>query len=473
MSIGRNDPCPCGSGKKYEKCCLARDEEAQREAIAAPPVPTTEREASVREESSKSLPDLDIDAWNQRYDEFEAADYEERIALFKRTLDESELMNDEMAFEMLYRLFEETAKRGERERFDKLAESLRKQLPKVYEEGAIDILEWRITNALVMNRPELVDSLAREFAMIAHQQIGTWSQIEARLAYHGYLTTLVEAMRLAWPKVSTSKEVTAWGKEEFSNRARQFEVLNYVMQTDAPEGNDPVLLERIRFFIGDGFDPDRLASAVGYVSGRKDRQWTMGDFDPQHIPGGDQKGEDRHDVEQNLTYLIAQFVGYAHGQDKHDVERNLTYLMAQFDGYAHDVEGVPYSKVEIARSEIFGLVSGQIEQYASRKGAAKKNSQSAHPLCPNPDRLTNHLAELESIFDYQPHKAVALMEMIPVWMRFLQSRGLLDAELRKRTLNDLRQVAGDLHQRLDHILSDPALGKALERWPEEIEKEPQ
>src|ERR1041385_5250232 len=26
MAIGRNDPCPCGSGKKYKKCCLARDE---------------------------------------------------------------------------------------------------------------------------------------------------------------------------------------------------------------------------------------------------------------------------------------------------------------------------------------------------------------------------------------------------------------------------------------------------------------
>src|SRR5688572_11610917 len=22
MSIGRNDPCPCGSGRKYKKCCL-------------------------------------------------------------------------------------------------------------------------------------------------------------------------------------------------------------------------------------------------------------------------------------------------------------------------------------------------------------------------------------------------------------------------------------------------------------------
>ena len=27
-SVGRNDPCPCGSGKKYKKCCLGKDETA-------------------------------------------------------------------------------------------------------------------------------------------------------------------------------------------------------------------------------------------------------------------------------------------------------------------------------------------------------------------------------------------------------------------------------------------------------------
>lgn len=27
MKIGRNDPCPCGNGKKYKKCCLNKSEE--------------------------------------------------------------------------------------------------------------------------------------------------------------------------------------------------------------------------------------------------------------------------------------------------------------------------------------------------------------------------------------------------------------------------------------------------------------
>jgi tetratricopeptide (TPR) repeat protein len=35
---GRNDPCPCGSGKKYKKCCLPR-EEAARPAAAPPEKP--------------------------------------------------------------------------------------------------------------------------------------------------------------------------------------------------------------------------------------------------------------------------------------------------------------------------------------------------------------------------------------------------------------------------------------------------
>ena len=25
--VGRNDPCPCGSGKKYKNCCMNKDVE--------------------------------------------------------------------------------------------------------------------------------------------------------------------------------------------------------------------------------------------------------------------------------------------------------------------------------------------------------------------------------------------------------------------------------------------------------------
>ena len=30
--LGRNDPCHCGSGKKYKKCCYLKDQELLRDA---------------------------------------------------------------------------------------------------------------------------------------------------------------------------------------------------------------------------------------------------------------------------------------------------------------------------------------------------------------------------------------------------------------------------------------------------------
>jgi len=33
-NLGRNDPCHCGSGKKYKQCHLAEDEAKEREARA-------------------------------------------------------------------------------------------------------------------------------------------------------------------------------------------------------------------------------------------------------------------------------------------------------------------------------------------------------------------------------------------------------------------------------------------------------
>ena len=40
--IGRNDPCPCGSGKKYKKCCMANDQERLQESSSVAGMTTTE-----------------------------------------------------------------------------------------------------------------------------------------------------------------------------------------------------------------------------------------------------------------------------------------------------------------------------------------------------------------------------------------------------------------------------------------------
>lgn len=46
--VGRNDPCPCGSGKKYKKCCLSIQEEA-RKALPRDQIQAVEQQTRARE----------------------------------------------------------------------------------------------------------------------------------------------------------------------------------------------------------------------------------------------------------------------------------------------------------------------------------------------------------------------------------------------------------------------------------------
>ena len=45
---GRNDPCPCGSGNKYKRCCLPKQEAVEREQHAQAGAKRTERAATNR-----------------------------------------------------------------------------------------------------------------------------------------------------------------------------------------------------------------------------------------------------------------------------------------------------------------------------------------------------------------------------------------------------------------------------------------
>ena len=37
LKIGRNDPCPCESGKKFKKCCISKTVEANPDGQKEPP----------------------------------------------------------------------------------------------------------------------------------------------------------------------------------------------------------------------------------------------------------------------------------------------------------------------------------------------------------------------------------------------------------------------------------------------------
>ncbi|MGH9766742.1 MAG: SEC-C domain-containing protein, partial [Blastocatellia bacterium] len=434
MDIGRNDPCHCGSGKKYKKCCLPKDEEAKMAAKAATkPAPSEKPEAAeipaparpAAVKPSYPPPDPRMDAMFARLEEFEESDYERRIEIFRQSI-EDDLMDDEQAFEMLNELFYQAAERNERDRFDALAEELRQRLPEVYKQEEHNMLEWRIINALAAERYELAGALTREMAPLAHKRIDDWNWIERRMAYHGQLTVLVESMRLAWPEVKISTKILPWGIDGFRHRGLQYELLSCVAQTPSPDPNDSVLLDRLKFF-DEEIKMDRLTAILDCLAERSKRQWTLDDF-RLTPPGGTWRKKKK--VVDDAFDAGAQ---------------NLFDLAMQFVAYAHRVEGVLYTRAEMAAQEIRRFIMSRerrgleyrddafnpsLDEEKQGRGSAKKFKRYEHMLCPDRERLDRHLAELFDPVTARSHTVAATMELIPAWLRFIESQELIDSELR-------------------------------------------
>lgn len=453
MNIGRNEPCHCGSGKKYKKCCLARDEEAERAKTSSSPsvkpAPVFPPIASFdsRDESDE--------AWDERWKDFEEADYEKRIELFQQTLAERELMDREMAFEMLNELFTQTVKKGERDRFEKLLKDLREQLPEVYEEEAGYFLDWRIVNATFAGKMELAGRLMREYADLIPQYFDGWRLIEERMAYHGQLAAIVETMRAAWPEVDQMDDVAEWGIDEFRSRALNYEMLDYLETQSSPFATDPILVKRIQRY-GDEFLPEITAMNLAALREAPRRPWKVEDFQLKTGLGAGRFSDDE--------------VG--------EVADNYFTLSMQFVGYAHRVAGVSYSKAELARSVINGCILEPLQRELddweagkrSKRGRGKvveQPSSSNHPLCPSRADFDRCLLGLVDMMMIRFHAVAAAVELMPLWLQFLEARGLIDGRLRRETLGELRPLVRDIQQMLANHYVEPCLAEALRDWAAE------
>ena len=283
MKAGRNDACPCGSGKKYKKCCLGKEVAAAaaqpiassvlRSAtspLRANSVPATYSRSGLSSSPAQGTkaptppppPDPIAERGDRRWEEFESQSEDGRIAIFLETLEDAEVMSDSMAYEMLSVLHCDAAKRGDRPRFHELVGALRQRRASVYEQSASFYLSWCISDALGENRLDVVASLTRELAARAGADIDIFNRTAEALAYHGQLSVLVEAFRIALPSVRTSTNIVPWGVTGFMNMASDYEIFDYLERTSSPDPADPVLLDRVTYFVKDPRRSTWLNSSV-------------------------------------------------------------------------------------------------------------------------------------------------------------------------------------------------------------------
>jgi hypothetical protein len=472
MSPGRNDPCYCGSGKKYKKCCLSKDERARKNEEAESAGTPTDPQSRTGREARKRESDPLVEDWQARWREFREADYEDQIALFLRTLDDPELMDAEMAFEMLNEIFRASAERQERDRFDELVRRLQERRPDVYVKEKSFFLKWRITNALVAGRPEDVSNLTLELAPLASKDIDIFNRVEERISYHGHLATVVEAMRLAWPGVRSSSEIVPWGIDEFCTRAVTYEMLHYAGSSSEPDPDNPTLAERLEFF--SQIESKQVAAYLEHITAWPGRMWTMSDF--QFAPPHDRWENDEGDAEETESDLPGDTL-------------NFYLLTVQFLGYLRRFESVPYAKGELGRRDLYRFILERLEgkleyresmmesmqreldhQQGRRRRPIRKFKSYEHALVADAERLEHYLAGLLDMMNQLYHRAAALFEIIPPWLRFLEARRLIHAEIRVQALAGLEPLADKLCRVLDSYADDPSPLRAIQGWREDARK---
>ncbi len=447
MKVGRNDPCPCGSGKKYKKCCLAKDEVAARQAAQ-------ERAAALRAvephsggEPFAGFPSYTLPpppeprprspeeaAREELWEAFQNADAAEQPALFRRALAD-ELLDDEYAFEMLAQLRD----KGDRALCGTLLEELQTAHPDLYAQSAPYYLEWQIADALAAGQIDHLPELAAALAETAGDDLDQFYLSRDRLAYHGHLALLAETMAQAGPLVRESDTFIPGADEEFASEAQQIAMLAYLERTPAPRADDPALLAALEQFAPVD-QPEVLADQLVLITGQEDRPWD--------------RAADSEDERINR-------------------------LGFRFQGELVRHWGMPLGRAELGRVALVNYVDERRDPDSSIAQALKRPkgkqkaaaSTAADLLCPDRESLDRYIAQRLNIISFQLIEAAVTLEAVPVWLRFLHDQGLITVERRSDALRDIGMLVQQAEPIWARHPSDPALGpNILAAWERAAEE---
>ena len=394
---GRNDPCPCGSGKKYKKCCLAKDEAAARQQVSQVEADRFGWGASALPERTGTadedlvgvpslLPPLpprelapEEQALDDLWERFEAASPDEHAGIFTEALEAGQL-DGETAYDMLDEILVEARRRGDLPAYERLVAHLQAEAPDLYREEAFYYSWTRLENDLESGETGRVAELLAPFALEGDRGIDSFFRVIEMLEYYGQIRPLLVAMREAWPRVRDSKEITAYGRQEYAETILALTMLDYLETASSPDADDPGLRAALAPYMP---DEARFGRRLRALMGQLGRSWLAEDFGKR--------------VSEESLY------------------ENLALLSFEWIGEAWRSEGQPLGKARLAQAT---LVEYQVEQ------AADAGLRGTHLLVPKRKPLDHFLAGMLNPLNMQHRRVVALIELLPSYLRFLTTRGL-------------------------------------------------
>ena len=455
---GRNDPCPCGSGKKYKKCCWAKDkavQQANHAVVLKPPVTKSVQNEWVETDlpplfppkKSESEPYPLMEQFDTFWEAFEDAPYEERWQLLDELLvNQPELLEGELIFETGDMLFGQVVEKDDIERFSRFLNQIETIAPEAYQAELAYILDWRIQMALLEKDRAAVQHYFDQFSLLAGDKLDQYHRIISALLYHGELEILLTGMRQARPYVAQGDDLVPWAYQEFVDKLASLEILFLAKNNPEATAEDPELKARFGEYELT-LNQEGMDLRLDYLTSRKLPTWTLADFERLTRKG-----------------------------KKNPNNSNFTYLLDAFLYYAHHEEGVPFTRAGMAQQELAEYLIGQEKDSPGKNRLSRSRKQPGqtqgqpYSLYPDAKTLDPYLGELMGFLSFRFYEASALFELLPAWLRFLAKYNLLDESVHEKLLQSLNYLKDPLVQIVRQQLTDPLVEENLTGWPYRREK---
>jgi hypothetical protein len=464
MKIGRNAPCPCGSGKKYKKCCLGideqkADEEIQQKAREQDTIDTEEsvlNDNEVREigpsEDAADVKDEEKEKKESESDliwaEFVGGDFDQKAAIIEKILGAPDLFEKFDCFELFNGLHDACQHLDDRQVFKKLTHWLKQEYPDRYMKKLGYLLQTLIQDALIDENKIEADRLFLEFADHADADIDIFNSTLDQMASYADLDLMLSAMHRGWDKVKDSSKIVPWGVSEFGNLGAKYEIFKYISEVSDPVATDPHFLKKLEKFI----DPDVeiLKTYLTHITGSSEKVWKLDDFNYQINPGRRKKGRGKPKYKEKKTLSLETFTINVH---------NFTI---EFLRYLTREEGFSFPKAEIAGSGLkeylIKRAEGELEEEPSLfekmmqpelRNKKKPPPSFDHILCPDKTTFDRFIGSFLSFFNLRFCRAAIVFESIPAWLRFLEAKGLIEHKMRRETVSSVYELYGALRNILE------------------------
>lgn len=510
LKLGRNDPCHCGSGKKYKRCHLAEDEareheRREQERIAAeadlpviaprpggpgglslpmlPPLPAAP-ELSPEEAARLEAEEAEYAAWQES---IASTDAEGRLQLLDQLLDKPDL-DSETVFELFEVINRDARDSGRPEHLARAIRMVAERAPAVYESDKIWYYSWLLELTVAAGRYDDIPELLREIEPLATEHIDEIFRMIDVLMFHDQVDTLIDFMTAIWPSVSDSPLILSRGITEFASDLTMLHVFRHLRAGGAVSAADPGL-QAVLEPLGD-VDLDRIQLVLDALTGAVTRTWRPSDFPalPEEEDEEEQWGDaeswgevlDDDDGEENdLDSIIEGVVTGRSGdqpveaaktfesiqvadgeppplggpedpEDEHPLLPNLFQFTLEWAGWMSRERGIPLTRIEMARDILI--------DYLTRRDP---DARGLVRLTPDTRSLDRRLAALASLLSGQYYRAAALFIVMPGYLDYLVEHGLMKRHLARNLRGDLVRLRAQVVRIMESYSRDPALLEAV------------